>query len=96
MLQSIVLADDWLDKVLARIELKDEVERITKQRQQATDQLRRLGRAYVDGLYSDNDYQRHKRSLEMELESLVLPQADTSAEAGRLRGPANKRPPGLT
>jgi len=42
------------------------------------------GRAYVDGFYSDEDYQREKRSLEMGLETLTLPEADAAKEAGEL------------
>jgi hypothetical protein len=60
------------------------VNRIKELRQQTSERLRRLGRAYVDGLYSDVDYHRLKRTLEMDLESLVIPPADAAAEAGRL------------
>ena len=50
----------------------------------AQERLRRLGRAYVDGVYDDDEYRRQKRTLEMELESLVVPEADAAGEAGRL------------
>ena len=46
--------------------------------------MRRLGRAYVDGVYDDEEYRRQKRKLEMELESLIAPEADAASEAGRL------------
>ncbi len=38
----------------------------------------------VDGVYDDEEYRRQKRKLEMELESLVAPEADAASEAGRL------------
>ena len=43
-----------------------------------------LGTAFVDGVYEENDYKRQKRQLELELESLVVPQADAAEEAGQL------------
>ena len=39
-----------------------------------TERLRHLGRTYVDGLFSDDDYQDQKQTLEMDLESLVVPE----------------------
>ena len=47
-------------------------------------QLRRLGKAFVDGLFPDSEYHRQKSLLEMELESLVVPEANAAEEAGRL------------
>ena len=41
----------------------DEVERIQQERPQAEQRLKPLGIAYVDGLYSDDDYRREKRAL---------------------------------
>ena len=48
------------------------------------ERLRRLGKAYVDGVYDDDEYRRQKRTAELELESLVLPEADAAADAGKL------------
>ena len=41
-------------------------------------------KAYVDGVFPDNEYHRQKKLLEMELESLVIPQVDAAEEAGKL------------
>ena len=46
--------------------------------------LKRLGRAYVDGLYGDEDYKREKRILEERAASLVIPGIDVAREAGNL------------
>ena len=46
--------------------------------------MKRLGRAYIDGLYSDDDYRREKRSLEDSISGLVVSGADSSKEAGKL------------
>ncbi|MCH1932419.1 hypothetical protein L9G16_19930, partial [Shewanella sp. A25] len=43
-----------------------------------------MGKADVDGVYDDEEYRRQKRSVELELESLVLPEADAASEAGKL------------
>ena len=61
-----------------------EVERLEQERIQAEQRLKRLGKAYVDGLYSDDDYRREKRSLEEKLASLVVPGVDATKEAGKL------------
>ncbi len=44
----------------------------------------RLGKAYVDGLYGEEDYWREKRALEKRLAGLVVPDVDAVEEAGRL------------
>ncbi len=81
---AIELGPRWLEEVLAIVSLKDEVERVKTQRQQLNERLRRLGRAYVDGLVPDEEYHRQKMLMEMELESLVVPQANAAEEAGAL------------
>ena len=43
-----------------------------------------MGKAYVDGLFPDEEYHRQKKLLEMELESLVVPAANAAEEAGKL------------
>ena len=45
---------------------------------------RRLGTAFVDGLYDDDGYHREKRTLEDKLANLVVPGVDAAMEAGRL------------
>ena len=51
---------------------------------QVSEKLKRLGRAYVDGLISEGDYSRDKQYMEMELEILVVPAAEAAEEAGSL------------
>ena len=70
IMQAIVLPEAWMDRVLARIHLADEMERVQQDRQlteQRLKRLKRLGKAYVDGLYPDDDYRREKRALEQKL-----------------------------
>ena len=84
LIEAIELRPDWHEEVLARISLQDEAERIANDRKRVQERLRRLGKAYVDGFYSDDDYKHEKHSLEMQLETLVLPEADAAREAGEL------------
>jgi len=84
IIEAIELRPKWLEEVLAIISLKDEVERVKEERGKAEEKLRRMARAYVDGLFPDGEYHRQKRLLEMELESLVVPQASAAEEAGKL------------
>ena len=69
---------------MAKIQLADELNRIGQERVQTEHRLKRLGKAYVDGLYSDDDYRREKRSLEELLSGLVIPDVDSAKEAGEL------------
>ena len=73
-----------MDRVLARIHLADDVERVRHELVQTEQRLRRLGTAYVDGLYSHEDYRREKRSLDDKLANLVVPGGDAAMEAGKL------------
>ena len=84
VIEAITLQTDWIDRVMALINVHDEVEKVKERRQQLEERLRRLGNAYVEGMYSDSDYEREKRYIGMELESLVVPEADSAVEAGRL------------
>ena len=84
LIGAIELGPQWLEEVLAIISLKDEVERVKKQRQATLEKLRRMAKAYIDGVFPDDEYYRQKKPLEMELESLVVPKANAAEEAGRL------------
>ena len=84
LLCAIELGPQWLEEVLSIISLKDEVQRVKKDRVAVLEKQRRMGKAYVDGLFPDEEYHRQKKLLEMELESLVVPAANAAEEAGKL------------
>jgi len=84
IMEAIELGPRWKEQVLAIISVKDEMERVKQERKKVQEKLRRLGTAFVDGVYDENDYRRQRRQLDLELESLVVPQADAAEEAGRL------------
>ena len=84
LIEAIELGPQWLEEVLAIISLKDDVYQVSKKRRAAQEKLRRMARAYIDGVFPDEEYHRQKKLLEMELESLVVPAADAAEEAGKL------------
>ena len=84
LVEAIELGPTWKEEVLSIVSTRDEAESIRENRQKVQERLRRLGKAYVDGVYDDDEYNRQKRACELELESLVLPEADAAAEAGKL------------
>ena len=72
-----------MDRVLAHIHLADDVEEVRHERTQTEQRLKRLGRAYVDGLY-EAGYRSEKRSLDDKLANLVVPGIDAAIEDGKL------------
>ena len=84
VVESIELGPKWLEEALAIVSLQDEVQRVKEERSKAEEKLRRMAKAYVDNLFPDEEYHRQKRLLEMELESLVVPEANAAEEAGKL------------
>ena len=70
--------------MLAKIHLTYDVEKVRLERIQAEQRLRRLGKAYVEGLYADDDYRREKRALEEKWSSLLVPGVDAARDAGKL------------
>ena len=84
LVSTIELGPQWLEEVLAIISLKDEVEKVKKNRQAAQEKLRRMAKAYVDGIFPDEEYNRQRKLLEMELESLVVLGANAAEDAGKM------------
>jgi hypothetical protein len=65
IMEAIQLPDARLDSVLDKINLQDEAKRVEGKRTKVTEKLKRLGRAYVDGMVADEDYNSDKQYLEM-------------------------------
>ena len=81
---SFKLPDDWEDELMKKIEGRDELARIIDERERVKEKLRRLGLAFVDGVYGDLEYRQHKQRLNGQLESLVIPEIDATREAAAL------------
>ena len=84
IISAIVLPESWMDRVLARIHLADEVKRVAHERKETEQRLKRLGQVYLDGIIPEPEYHRQKRLLHDALASLVVPGVDAAEEAGRL------------
>ena len=41
--------------------------------EQVQEKLKRLGKAFIDGMVDEPDYERHRAQLEFDLTSLVVP-----------------------
>ena len=73
-----------MDRVLAQIQLADEVTRVAQQRKDTGQRLKRLAQVYLDNLIAEDEYRRQKRQLEDKLGSLVVPGVDAARQAGEL------------
>ena len=84
IIEAIVLPEAWMDRVLVRIHLADDVKMVGQERAKVQQRLKRLGDVYLDGLKGRDEYLREKRSLEDQMVSLVVPGVDAAREAGKL------------
>ncbi len=84
LVSAIQLKPAWLEEVLSIISLKDEKDRINKEREETLLKRNRMVRAFVDGLIPEEEYLRQKNLLDLALESLVIPEYDAAEEAGNL------------
>nr|BEL01456.1 hypothetical protein DMOBY_13090 [Dehalococcoides mccartyi] len=84
LVSAIELGPGWLEEVLSIISLKDEVERVRKERDQTIAKLHRMAKAFVDGYIPEDEYSRQKKLMELSLESLVVPDYNAAEEAGKL------------
>ena len=73
-----------MELVLAKIQLDDEVKRVKGERKRVEERMRRLREVYLEGDLPRDQYGERKRSLEVQLASLVIPDVDAAQEAGRL------------
>ena len=49
-MEAIVLPDAWMDRVLAKMRITDEIERLENERISVQRRLKRLGQVYLDNL----------------------------------------------
>ena len=83
---AIILPDSWMDRLLARIQLADEVKRVNRERKKVETRLKKLGQVYLDDDNMDlEDYKTRKRRLAQQLSSVPVPARAEVKEAGKLR-----------
>ena len=63
IIEAIELGPAWEEQVLSIISAIDEIEVVRNRRRKVQDKLRRLAKAYVDGIYDDQEYRRQKPAL---------------------------------
>jgi DNA invertase Pin-like site-specific DNA recombinase len=81
-LKALRLPADWQEELRRQLEDKDEIRMIETRREQINDQLRRLGRAFADGFYDDQEYEHRSLALKTELEGLVIPDSARVFDSG--------------
>ena len=84
IIRSLTLEPTWRERIIEKISTVSERESILKQRKQTEEKLRRLGRAYIDGVIDDGEYNIQRKLLQDALDSLVIPEADAALRAGEL------------
>jgi len=84
MIESIILDPAWKEHIISKLSNLSNHDQILKQRKQIVEKLRRLGKAYVDGILNDGEYTVQRKLLQNNLESLVEPDTDATINAGEL------------
>jgi site-specific DNA recombinase len=82
IIKSLTLDPAWRQRIIEKIAGLSEKESILRQRRQAEEKLRRLGRSYIDGVIDDGEYNVQRRLLQDVLDSLVIPGEDAAVRAG--------------
>jgi len=84
VIEAIVLEPSWKEKIVAKIAAISEHDRVLKERKHITEKLRRLAKAYVDGLVEEREYNLQRKLLQDNLGALVVPEMDATIKAGEL------------
>ncbi len=82
IIKSLTLDPSWRRRIIEKLSGISEREDILKQRRQAEEKLRRLGRSYIDGVIDDGEYNVQRKLLQDVLDSLVVPEEDAAVRAG--------------
>lgn len=82
IIKSLTLDPSWRQRIIEKLSQVSERESILKQRRQAEEKLKRLGRSYIDGVIDDGEYSVQLKLLQDTLDSLVIPGADAAVRAG--------------
>ena len=83
IMTSLELGSSWKERMRELASL-GKPENIESQRQSVEQKLRRVGRAFIDGLIDDREYDLQQRMLRSHLDSLVSPNEEHVMQAGYL------------
>jgi len=81
---SLTLESSWRERIMAKMTTISEHDRVDKKRRLIAEKLRRLGKAYVDGVVGDGEYGVQRTLLTDALNALVLPETDATLTAGEI------------
>ena len=84
IVESIKLDPSWERHMAGIIETLDRRAQVESERLGLKQKLRRLGKAYIDGLLEEDDYEFQQRVLKTQLDSLVVPEERSTLQAGHL------------
>jgi DNA invertase Pin-like site-specific DNA recombinase len=82
LLRNVRLPEAWQKDIERMIQDMDVVRKIENRRLEIEDELRRAGRAFADGAFSEDDYDRRRKKLISEKDSLVVPDGARAIEMG--------------
>lgn len=82
LLRNLRLPKDWQQDIERLLEDLDVVRKIENRRIEIDEELRRVGRAFADGVFDEEGYERRRKKLLAEKDSLIIPDGAKSIEMG--------------
>jgi len=82
LLRNIRLPEAWQKDIEQLLQNMDVVRKIENRRLEIEEELRRTGRAFADGAFNEDDYDRRRKKLISEKDSLVVPDGAKAIEMG--------------
>lgn len=82
ILRSVQLPEDWHKEIERLIQNMDVVRKIENRRIEIDDELRRTGRAFADGAFNEEDYERRRKKMIAEKDNLIVPDGAKTIEMG--------------
>jgi hypothetical protein len=67
LIKSLVLDPDWRTNIIDKVSSLSEHDRVVKERARLNERMRRLGKAFVDGLVEEEDYKVQKKIIQDQL-----------------------------
>jgi len=82
LLRKVHLPENWQKDIERLVESMDVVRKVETRRLEIDGELRRAGRAFVDGVYSEEEYERRRMKLIAERDCLTIPDGAKALEMG--------------
>ena len=82
LLRKVHLPENWQKDIERLVENMDVVRKVETRRLEIDSELRRAGRAFVDGVYSEEEYERRRMKLIAERDCLTIPDGAKALEMG--------------